>query len=132
MNKFLAHPFHKTSVAKFIYSGVFMRGLAFVLNFIFADHFEYNHRIVYFLIMILDFFIGYGISRFYVFTESYTKTHKKAMMQFLIAGVSFRIADWLFYVVLVEKLELYILIAQACSMLTIMVTKYLVHKKIFN
>ena len=132
MNKFLAHPFHKSSVAKFIYSGIFMRGLAFILNFIFADYYDYNHRIVYFLIMILDFFIGYAISRFYVFTESYTKTHKKALMQFLIAGVSFRIADWLFYVVLVEKMELYILLAQAASMITIMVTKYLVHKKIFN
>ena len=132
MNKFLEHPFHRTSVAKFIYSGVFMRGLAFLLNFIFADYYDYNHRVVYFLIMILDFFIGYAISRFYVFNETFNKSHTDAMKQFLIAGISFRVADWLFYVILVEKLELYILLAQAASMITIMVTKYFVHKKIFN
>lgn len=132
MNKFLEHPFHQTSVAKFIYSGVFMRGLAFALNYIFADHLDYHHRIVYFLIMILDFFIGYAISRFYVFNQTFEKSHKKVMQQFLIAGISFRVADWLFYVLLVEKMELYILFAQALSMITIMVTKYLIHKKIFR
>lgn len=132
MQKFLDHPFHRTSVAKFIYSGVFMRGLAFFLNYIFADLYDHSHRIVYLFIMILDFFIGYAISRFYVFNQTFNKSHTDALKQFLIAGISFRVADWLFYVLLVEKMELYILLAQAASMITIMVTKYFVHKKIFN
>ena len=132
MKKIINHPFHKTSVAKFLYSGVFMRGFAFVLNFIFADLLELNIRYVYFFIMVLDFFIGFTISRFYVFTESYTKTHRKAFVQFIVAGISFRVADWLFYILLVEKVGLYILFAQFLSMACIVVLKYIVHKKIFN
>lgn len=117
---------------KFIYSGVFMRALAIILNYTFAVYLELNIRIVYFVVLIIDFTIGFLLNRFLVFTQSFNRSNRSTFFAFIIAGIIFRTIDWGIYVFLVEKLLLHITLAQICSILLIMLLKFTVYNKIFK
>lgn len=117
---------------KFLYSGAVMRGISIVLNYFFAEFLALNIRLVYFFVLTLDFFIGYLFNRFFVFNQSFERSHKSTLVAFLIGGISFRALDWIIYVLLVEKAGFYLVAAQVTSILCIMGLKFLVYRKIFR
>lgn len=123
-------PYTNHSFSRFLYTGVFMRGLAIIINFIFADYLSYNHRVVYLFILINDFFIGYTLNRYFVYKAK--NSHKEVMLKFLLTGLVFRALDWVLYIVLVEKFELYLIFSQLISIITIMGMKYFTFKWVFK
>ena len=122
----------KLEPVKFLNGGVAMKAVAFGINYLLADFFGYDPSLVYILVLIIDFFMGYFINRFYVFKSDSEKSHKQVFSKFVIAGVGFRVLNWLIYVGLIKKLEIYILIAQAFATVVVLAMKFFVYKKIFK
>jgi len=121
----------KNLFGKFILTGLIIRGIGFLLNFIFVELLKYQIRPVYFFVMFVDFWLGYFNSRYVVF-KTKDKSHKKTLTQFLIAGISFRVLDWFIYIAIVERINFNILLSQFISMVVITLLKFIVLKKIFK
>jgi hypothetical protein len=77
--------------------GVFMKALSFPLNYLFAGVFKFNPSVVYGLVLVFDLLLGYFVNRHFVFKQTQTKQGKTAIVQFLLAGIGFRVLDWIIY-----------------------------------
>lgn len=127
----LYRKFISSLFGRFLFTGLIIRAIDFALNFLLAEVFELAIRPVYFLVMVVDFSLGYLNSRYVVF-KTKNKSHKDTLTKFLIAGIGFRLLDWLIYVYIVERFNLYISIAQLVSMVFIVIIKFIVLKRIFK
>ncbi len=110
-----------------------MQIVAFSLNFLLSGLLGLPHRIIYALVMINDFILGYIINRYFVFKKNNpTKSGRRLFIQFVIAGASFRVINWGLYVGIIEKTGAYILLAQLVATGIVLVFKYLIYNKIFR
>lgn len=122
----------KLEPVKFLNGGIVMKIVAFGLNYFLADYLAYDPSLVYVLVLVVDFFIGYFINRFYVFKSDTDKSHKQIFTQFMIAGLGFRALNWLIYVGIIKNIDVYILVAQAIATMIVVAMKFFVYKKIFK
>lgn len=117
---------------KFLKGGVLLKVFSFGLNYILADFLNLNIEITYFFVLVCDFLLGFLINRYFVFTKKQEDSNKKVFGKFIIAGVSFRVLNWLIYVLIIDLYEIYILYAQLFATVFVLFLKFSVYKKIFK
>jgi len=107
-----------------------MKSISFLLNYILADIFQFNPVNSYVSILLIDFILGYFINRYFVFETDPNKKHSKIILQFVVAGGTFRVLNWLIYIALID--HMYILTAQLIATVSVLILKYFVYKIIFT
>jgi putative flippase GtrA len=109
-----------------------MKSLSFLLNYTFAGIFKFETSTVYGLVLGFDLLLGYFVNRHFVFKQTQTKQGKTAMLQFLLAGIGFRLLDWGLYLGLLEHFKLHLLMAQIVSTGLILTIKFVIYRIIFK
>jgi putative flippase GtrA len=127
IKKFLNH-----DIMRFLMGGVFMKSLSFLFNYVFAGVFKFDTSTVYGLVLVFDLLLGYFVNRHFVFNQTQTKRGKTAMVQFLLAGIGFRLMDWGIYLGLLEYFKIHLLLAQSLSTGFILSLKFIIYRVIFN
>lgn len=122
----------KSGPIKFLQGGIALKIVSFGLNYVMADVLGLHKEATYFFILVIDLLFGYLINRYFVFSETQKESNQKVFKQFLIAGLSFRALNWGIYVLIIQKLDFYILTAQFIATAIVLVLKYFIYKKIFK
>ncbi len=117
---------------KFLKGGVLLKCFSFLLNYILADLFNLPVNATYSFVLICDFFVGFLINRHFVFSDTKENKSSHVFFKFVIAGVGFRVLNWIAYVQIIDKTDMYILYAQLIATIIILVLKFSAYKKIFK
>jgi putative flippase GtrA len=117
---------------KFLKGGVLLKAFSFLLNYILADLLAISISIAYTIVLVGDFFVGFLINRHFVFSDTKENKSSQVFFKFIIAGLGFRLLNWLLYVQIINKTGMYILYSQLIATMIVLVLKFSIYKKIFK
>jgi putative flippase GtrA len=119
-----------TRFIKFLFAGLPGLILGFGLNYLLVSQCKLNISIAYAIVILLQITLNFFMCRIFVFDSKGSAV--KQYTQFTGMILLFRIADWLMYLVLVNVIGIYYLLAQLINVFIFSALKYIVAKKIMH
>ena len=118
------------SLFKFLAAGLPSFLLALPINYLLVDHLGVPKRLAYLLVLIFQVSLNYFMCRFFVFKTPGEKSSLAEYARFMGGILLFRILDWCVYVVLVDTIHVYYLLAQILNVVLFSVAKFLFAEKL--
>lgn len=104
--------------------------LAFILNYIFNEYFEWNVYGAYILVTLCISTLNFLIIDNIIFKQDKSYTTRKRVYGYLIVVFSSKIGEWAMYALLIWFFNLYYLLAQLIVSMLFLIYKFFFLKKV--
>ncbi len=119
------------TLVKFMAAGLPSFGLAVPANYLLVSHAHLDKPLAYAIVMVIQVTINFFMCRHFVFGGKSTGQFSRQFGAFFSGIMAFRVADWLLYVLLVNRAGIYYLAAQVLNVAVFGIAKFVFSEWVF-